>query len=101
LDDIIDTFDRPLTLISIFNIVYFSFNIFRFVLLLEIVELIGQAVQLGTFSSQRDYSWIIGVSVVMILGGLSIPIPGLIASWGDEYAFTSKVEILAYYTRYY
>ena len=29
MDDIIYPFDRPLTLISVFNIVYFTLNIFR------------------------------------------------------------------------
>ena len=33
MDDIISRFDRPLTLISVFNIVYFTLNILRFALL--------------------------------------------------------------------
>ena len=53
------------------------------------IEIANQASQIISFGPERDFYWLIGVSFVLLLNSLFVPIPWVIQNLGDTR--TSKV----------
>ena len=80
----------------------FSYQKGRFFLLkgivMEIVEVGTQAQQLLRFSPERPLEWIVGLSVLLVLNGILIPIPFAMQKWfpkleSETKTFLSMIDV--------